>query len=208
MSEPTIPVIDLAPWLSGDPAARAETARTVDRALRTAGFLLVTGHGVEPELRAAIRREARRFFHLDPRVKEPYAVKVGGRGWLGPGAEANAYAEGTASPPDLKESLSFAADEPTGDPVVDAEWFLPNTWPAEVPGLRPPVEEYLARMRELSDRLLGLLGVALGRARTSSQGTPPTPPGGSTSTGIRGGTWSVSRSRASSGSGRTPTSAP
>lgn len=163
MSErPRIPTIDLAPWLSGDPDARAATARTVDRALRTAGFLLVTGHGVEPELRAAIRREARRFFHLDARVKEPYAVKVGGRGWLGPGAEANAYAEGGRTPPDLKESLSFAADEPTGDPAVDAEWFLPNTWPAEVPGLRPLVEEYLARMRELSDRLLRLLGVALG----------------------------------------------
>ncbi|ORT59809.1 2-oxoglutarate and iron-dependent oxygenase domain-containing protein [Streptomyces sp. CB03238] len=157
-----IPTIDLAPWLSGDPAARAATARTVDRALRTAGFLLVTGHGVEPGLRAAIREEARRFFHLDTRVKEPYAVKVGGRGWLGPGAEANAYAEGTASPPDLKESLSFASHEPTGDPAVDAEWFLPNTWPAEVPGLRPLVEEYLTRMRDLSDLLLELLGVALG----------------------------------------------
>ncbi|MER7109233.1 isopenicillin N synthase family dioxygenase [Streptomyces sp. NPDC000229] len=157
-----IPTIDLAPWLSGDPDARAATARTVDRALCTAGFLLVTGHGVDPGLRAAIRREARAFFHLDARLKEPYAVKVGGRGWLGPGAEANAYAEGTQSPPDLKESLSFASHEPTGDPAVDAEWFLPNTWPAEVPGLRPLVEEYLARMRELSDRLLQLLGVALG----------------------------------------------
>ncbi|GAA2504249.1 isopenicillin N synthase family dioxygenase [Streptomyces gobitricini] len=162
MSESRIPVIALAPWLSGDPAARAATARRVDRALRTAGFLLVTGHGVEPELRAAVRREARSFFHLDARVKERYAVRVGGRGWLGPGAEANAYAEGGQSPPDLKESLSFAADEPTGDPAVDAEWFLPNTWPAEVPGLRPLVEEYLARTRELSDRLLELLGVALG----------------------------------------------
>ncbi|TDF40430.1 isopenicillin N synthase family oxygenase [Streptomyces sp. WAC05374] len=162
MSEPTIPVVDLAPWLSGGPAARAATARTVDRALRTAGFLLVTGHGVEPALRAAIREEARRFFRLDARTKQPYAVRVGGRGWLGPGAEANAYAEGSAGPPDLKESLSFASHEPTGDPAVDAEWFLPNTWPAEVPGLRPPVEEYLARMRELSDLLLELLGTALG----------------------------------------------
>ncbi|WP_336319544.1 isopenicillin N synthase family dioxygenase [Streptomyces lavendofoliae] len=162
MSEPPVPVIDLAPWLSGDPAARAATARRVDRALREAGFLLVTGHGLEPELRAAVRREARRFFRLDPLVKRPYAVRVGGRGWLGPGTEANAYAEGLKTPPDLKESLSFAADEPTGDPAVDAEWFLPNTWPAEVPELRPLVERYLARTRELSGRLLGLLGVALG----------------------------------------------
>ncbi len=45
-----IPVIDLGPWLSGDPAARARTAAAVDTALSRAGFLLVTGHGVGPEV--------------------------------------------------------------------------------------------------------------------------------------------------------------
>ncbi|MGV9880490.1 isopenicillin N synthase family dioxygenase [Streptomyces sp. NPDC003006] len=157
-----IPTVDLRPWLSGDPGARARTARTVDAALRTAGFLLVTGHGVDPGLRAAIRESARGFFHLPAGAKRPYAVQVGGRGWLGPGAEANSYAEGTAAPPDLKESLSFAADEPTGNAAVDAEWFAPNTWPAEAPELRALVETYLREMRSLSDRLLALLGVALG----------------------------------------------
>ncbi|MER6999971.1 2-oxoglutarate and iron-dependent oxygenase domain-containing protein [Streptomyces sp. NPDC000410] len=161
-ASPRIPVIDLEPWLSGAPDARARTAAAVDTALRTAGFLLVTGHGVDPALGGEIRKLARSFFLLPPEAKEPYAVKVGGRGWLGPGAEANGYAEGTRTPPDLKESLSFAADDPTGDPAVDAEWFLPNAWPAEVPGLKPAVETYLRLMRTLSDRLLGLLGVALG----------------------------------------------
>ncbi|MGW2562843.1 isopenicillin N synthase family dioxygenase [Streptomyces sp. NPDC001514] len=164
MTSDRIPVIDLAPWLAGDPEARARTAATVDEALRTAGFLLVTGHGVSQDLRTEIRESARGFFRLPPATKEPYAVKVGGRGWLGPGAEANGYAEGTQTPPDLKESLSFAADEPSGDPEVDAEWFLPNTWPGEVLSLRPAVEAYLAAMRALSDRLLGLLGVALGES--------------------------------------------
>ncbi|MFF6778612.1 isopenicillin N synthase family dioxygenase [Streptomyces sp. NPDC012637] len=154
-TEASLPTIDLG----RDPAGQLPA---VDRALRQAGFLLVTGHGVEQELRTAIRESARAFFHLPGAVKEPYAVKVGGRGWLGPGAEANGYAEGTATPPDLKESLSFAAEEPTGDPAVDAEWFLPNTWPAEVPELKGLVEEYLARMRTLSDRVLDLLGLALG----------------------------------------------
>ncbi|MEU7649652.1 isopenicillin N synthase family dioxygenase [Streptomyces huasconensis] len=157
-----IPTVDLRPWLSGGPEARARTARTVDAALRTAGFLLVTGHGVDPALRAAIRESARGFFHLPQAAKRAYAVRVGGRGWLGPGAEANSYAEGTAAPPDLKESLSFAADDPTGDAAVDAEWFAPNTWPRETPELRGLVGTYLRQMRSLSDRLLELLGVALG----------------------------------------------
>ncbi|WJV46953.1 isopenicillin N synthase family dioxygenase [Streptomyces flavofungini] len=162
----TIPTIDLRPWLSDDPDTRArmaaEVRETIDEALRTAGFLLVKGHGVDPGLRSAIRQEARAFFHLPPPTKERYAVKVGSRGWLGPGAEANSYAEGAASPPDLKESLSFAADTPTGDPKVDAEWFAPNTWPRETPGLRADVETYLARMRALSDAILELLAVVLG----------------------------------------------
>ncbi|MET7310782.1 isopenicillin N synthase family dioxygenase [Streptomyces sp. NPDC005134] len=162
MSEPRIPTIDLRPWLSGDAQARRETAATVDAALRAAGFLLVTGHGMDPALRTAIRDAARGFFRLPAAVKEPYAVKVGGRGWLGPGAEANGCAEGTQTPPDLKESLSFAAEDPTGDAEIDAEWFLPNTWPREAPELRALVTEYLAQMRTLSDRLLELLGAALG----------------------------------------------
>ncbi|WP_327351259.1 isopenicillin N synthase family dioxygenase [Streptomyces sp. NBC_01304] len=161
-AESRIPTIDLSAWLSGDRAARAAIAQTVDRALRSAGFLLVRGHGVDPELRARIRDVARGFFHLPAPAKDAYAVKVGGRGWLGPGAEANGYAEGTETPPDLKESLSFAADEPTGNPAVDAEWFLPNAWPGEAPELKDLVETYLTQMRSLSDRLLELLGVALG----------------------------------------------
>src|SRR4051812_12029359 len=102
-----IPTIDLRPWLAGDARARENTARRVDAALREAGFLLVKGHGVAPSLRTGIRDAARGFFTLPARVKEPYAVRVGGRGWLGPGAEANGYAEGASTPPDLKESLSF-----------------------------------------------------------------------------------------------------
>ncbi|MFC4464939.1 isopenicillin N synthase family dioxygenase [Streptomyces xiangluensis] len=162
VSEPRIPTIDLRPWLSGDPAARKEIARTVDEALQSAGFLLVTGHGVAPELRTAIRDSARAFFRLPVEVKQPYAARVGGRGWLGPGAEANGYAEGTQTPPDLKESLTFATHEPFEDPIVNAEWYAPNVWPEETPRLRSLCEEYLARMAELENHLLALLGEALG----------------------------------------------
>ncbi|MEV5314730.1 2-oxoglutarate and iron-dependent oxygenase domain-containing protein [Streptomyces sp. NPDC052610] len=162
MSEARVPAVDLRPWLGGGPDDRARIARTVDEALRRAGFLLVTGHGVDPALRARIRAAAREFFLLPAGVKRAYEARVGGRGWLGPGAEANGYAEGTETPPDLKESLTFATHEPFDDPVVNAEWYAPNVWPAEVPALRPLCEEYLARMAELENRLLELLGHALG----------------------------------------------
>ncbi|MET8766171.1 2-oxoglutarate and iron-dependent oxygenase domain-containing protein [Streptomyces sp. NPDC004658] len=157
-----IPTIDLRIWTEGDAMRRAVLARTVDQALQSAGFLLVTGHGVDPALRAGIRSAAREFFLLPVEVKQRYAAKVGGRGWLGPGAEANGYAEGTETPPDLKESLTFATAEPFEDPVVNAEWYKPNVWPAEVPALRPLCQEYLGRMVALEKELLALLACALG----------------------------------------------
>jgi isopenicillin N synthase-like dioxygenase len=165
-SMPTsVPVIDLEPWFGGGRHDRAGVAAQVDEALQRIGFFLVTGHGVAPELRARVRARARAFFALPAGVKQRYAVTVGGRGWLPPGVEANGYAEGTETPPDLKESFAVGADQQTGDPEVDGYWFPPNRYPAEVPGLEPAVITYLARMRELSDELLVLCAAALGLDR-------------------------------------------
>lgn len=153
-----VPSIDLRPWFdSGD--GRRQVAEQVDHALCTAGFLLVTGHGVPTELRSEVRSLAHEFFDLPAEVKRQYAVAVGGRGWIPPGAEANAYVEGNLTAADMKESYSFAADDPDGD---DPEWFKPNVWPAEVPALQPVLTEYLARMRTLSDELMSVCAVALG----------------------------------------------
>ena len=100
----TVPVIDLAPWFDGGPPDRAGVARQVDEALRSSGFLLITGHRVPAAVRARTRATAREFFALPAEIKARYAITVGGRGWIPPGAEANGYAEGTVTPPDLKES--------------------------------------------------------------------------------------------------------
>lgn len=164
---PRIPVIDLAPWLSGDPDARARTAAAVDAALSQAGFLLITGHGVSREQREGVREAARAFFALPTAVKQRYGVSVGGRGWLAKGAEANGYSEGTETPPDLKESWTVGADRPSGDAEIDDFWFQPNRWPeAEAPALQKTVEEYMTTMRSVADEVLRLLGAALGQQTT------------------------------------------
>ena len=164
---PRIPVIDLVPWLSDDPEARARTAAAVDAALSQAGFLLITGHGVSLEMREHVRAAARAFFALPTEVKQRYSVGVGGRGWLAKGAEANGYSEGTETPPDLKESWTVGADRPTGDAEIDDFWFQPNRWPAdEVPALQRTVEAYLARMQVVADEVLRLLAAALGQEPT------------------------------------------
>src|SRR5260370_42082077 len=161
----SVPVIDMRPWFGGDEAARAAVAAQVDAALQSVGFFLISGHGVPDDLRARVRAQARAFFALPAKTKQRYAVTVAGRGWLPTGVEANGYAEGTQTPPDLKESFAVGADRPTGDPDVDGYWFQPNVYPAEVPRLQPAVVAYLARMRELADELLVVCAAAMGLDR-------------------------------------------
>lgn len=157
-----IPLIDLSLWRNGSEQDRIEAAATVDRALIESGFLMISGHGVPAELRSGIRDAAREFFELDTAQKFPYATAVGGRGWVPPGKEANGYLLGVELPPDLKESFASGFEYSSGDPAVDAEWFMPNVWPAEIPALQHMCHEYAHTMRELAAELLRLLAEAAG----------------------------------------------
>jgi isopenicillin N synthase-like dioxygenase len=156
-----IPTIDLAAWRAGDPTV----GPTVDDALQRAGFLLAGGHGVDDALRTDVRAAARKFFALPTEVKQRYAVRIGGRGWLAPGVEANGNVEGVETPPDLKESFAVGPETPTGNPDVDAVWFPPNVWPAEVPELQAAVGRYVEAMTAVSLDLLELCADALGLPR-------------------------------------------
>lgn len=157
----SVPILDLSDWYAGEPSAREALASQVDAALRSVGFFLVTGHGVGRETRDGVRVAAREFFALPPEAKQRYAVTVAGRGWLPPGVEANAYAEGTETPPDLKESFTLGSEEKTGVREVDDYWFQDNVWPEETPRLRVVVQDYVARMRRLADDLLEICALAL-----------------------------------------------
>jgi isopenicillin N synthase-like dioxygenase len=163
MSTPDIPLLDISRWRTGSAAQRRALAQRMDAALRQAGFLLIEGHGVPDQLMAGIRAAASRFFALPDATTQPYSTPVGGRGWIRPGGEANAFYGETADPvrADLKESLTMGRTFRSGDPAVDAEWFKPNVWPAECPELAALCERFAGQARQLYYELLGLCAVAL-----------------------------------------------
>jgi isopenicillin N synthase-like dioxygenase len=152
-----VPLVDLTGWFDG--TRRAEVAARVDAALQDSGFLLITGHGVPDDLRDRARELTREFFALPASVKQAYAVRTGGRGWMPPDEQATGRAGGASAPPDLKETLAFGSDDPAGG---DPFFFRPNVFPSEVPQLEPVVTEYVRRMRALADELLTIFATALG----------------------------------------------
>ena len=164
MTTPDIPLLDIAAWRDGNPGRRAQIAARMDQALRQSGFLLIENHGVPAALRERIRAEARTFFALPGEQKERYATPLAGRGWLPPGGEANAFYGEVADPgrADMKESLTNGRDFLTGDPEIDAAWFMPNVWPAECPDLAALAGEFTGQVRELYYDLLRMSATALG----------------------------------------------
>ena len=158
-----VPLIDLGPWYSDDPAARRRVATDVDRALCEVGFLLVTGHPLSGALRERVREEVRPFFALPATEKAELACFPGGRGWIPPGAEANAGSDGLATPPDLKESFTFGPEAvpPAVVGTPEEEWFGPNSWPEGTPGLRAAATAFADGCAALAEDLLRVFALAL-----------------------------------------------
>jgi isopenicillin N synthase-like dioxygenase len=166
MTAPDIPLLDIALWRNGTADQRARLAARLDAALRQSGFLMIENHGVAAGLREEIRQAARAFFALPERQKVRYSTPVGGRGWIPPGGEANAFYGEVADPEraDLKESLTIGRAFSTGDDEIDKVWFAPNVWPAECPELEELCERFTGQVRDLYSDLLRMCAVALGLA--------------------------------------------
>jgi hypothetical protein len=59
-----VPVIDIGPYFSNDPAGKIAVARQIDQACRDIGFLVITGHGVSKPLAEKVYALSRQFFDL------------------------------------------------------------------------------------------------------------------------------------------------
>jgi len=166
----SVPIIDLAPYFSGTPEGKAEVARKVDEACRSIGFLVITHHGIAPELIARVSAVSRAFFDLplaDKRkVDRPRDDAV--RGYSAVGEEGLSYSLEEAAPGDLKESFSIGPSNVPADEyhrgAAAGPHFEPNVWP-EVPGFQPA----FAAVASMTARARGSF---MWRRRNSTGSTP------------------------------------
>ncbi|MEM9037518.1 MAG: 2-oxoglutarate and iron-dependent oxygenase domain-containing protein [Actinomycetota bacterium] len=154
------PVIDLSAWRAGDEASRDTVTAMVDQALRTSGFLLITGHGIDEQIVADARAASLEVFALPAETKTKYEQRegIGSPGWIPLGVEATGYSFGQPTPPDLKESWSVS---PVTEPeyVISSHGLTPsrNAFPDEVPAFATAIERYLDGGRVLIGELFELL---------------------------------------------------
>jgi isopenicillin N synthase-like dioxygenase len=172
VTETTIPVIDVAPFFSGDEADRKAVACAVDAACCDTGFFAIVGHGVDEQVMTRARHMAIEFFAQpleDKLVVERPPQKVS-RGYNRFMDRSLSYSLGKEAPPDLQEAFAFGPDDaaPGGWREGDARTAMlaPNLWPSAPAGFRETMLAYRAEMEALGERMLDVIAVALGIGRS------------------------------------------
>ncbi|HEX3954266.1 MAG TPA: 2-oxoglutarate and iron-dependent oxygenase domain-containing protein [Stellaceae bacterium] len=165
----SIPIIDIGPYRTGDAAAKRLVAAAVDRACRDIGFLVISGHGIDPDLVEETRAAARNFFDLPlaEKMQVGQPARDVTRGYIPVGGEAVARSRGaTAAAGDLNESFMIGPIDPVDPAYATApaagRHFAANLWPERPVALRPAMTRYYQAMNELAQTLMHLFALGLG----------------------------------------------
>ncbi len=163
--EETIPVLDLGPYLAGQPGADHALAKQLRWASETIGFYFIRNHGVDQSLIDATFAQAARFHALPMDAKMKLLINKDQIGYLPMGgAKMRSSEVNRNTRHDLNEALFIrrerAADDP--DVVAGTPWRGLNQWPDDLPGFRETVLAYWHRMEQLGQAMLPLYDLALG----------------------------------------------
>ena len=161
----SIPVLDLGPYLSGEPQAIERTAAELRVALAEIGFYFIVNHGVpQAQVRDIFDQAAR--FHAQP-LEKKMEVRIDKHnvGYLPMrGDTLRTSTVQTVTRPNFNEALFVARDLASDHPdvVTDRRFRSANRWPEDLPGFRESVVAYCDAMERLVQRLMPLYASALG----------------------------------------------
>jgi isopenicillin N synthase-like dioxygenase len=156
-----IPIIDFAPMLGADPAAKRALAAELRHACTEIGFFYITNHGVPQALIDATFAQCPSFFGLPDEAKMRIHVRhsTNNSGYT-PLLEENTDPNAKG---DLHEAFDIAHELAPSDPDRDrlARYYGANQWPEGLPGFRDAIDAYYQAMLALGTRLFSAFALAL-----------------------------------------------
>ncbi|MGN6213619.1 isopenicillin N synthase family dioxygenase [Parafilimonas sp.] len=153
----TIPVVDLADFLSSDAEKRQAFVDALGEAYETVGFVSVKNHGIPDDLIKKLYDEVQRFFSLPLQKKKEYEIEglAGQRGYTSFGKE---HAKGSEAP-DLKEFFQFGQTIENGQPV--SEEYPENIDVKEIPAFKTTLYTVYRNFEKSGKALLSAIALYL-----------------------------------------------
>ena len=159
-----IPVIDLGPYLKGEPSALDRAAAELRHALTEIGFYFIVNHGVPREQIASVFDQVKRF-HAQP-MENKLTLKLNhhNTGYLpmrGNTLRTSTVQAGTK--PNLNEAFFIKKELPADHPDVlaDRRFRGANRWPEGLPGFKEVITGYADTMERLVQKLVRIYARAL-----------------------------------------------
>ena len=164
MARETIPVIDLGPYLAGQPGALDRAAKELRHALTEIGFYFIVNHGVPAAKIAATFEQVKRFHALPVERKLALKIDPNSTGYLpmrGNTLRTSTVQAGTK--PNLNEAFFVKREMPADHPDVLAgrRYRGQNRWPDGLPGFREIVVDYCNTMEALVKKMVRVYARAL-----------------------------------------------
>src|SRR5215467_2888727 len=154
----TIPLLDVAPYLAGEPGARERLGAELRWAFENVGFYYLRGHGIPPSLIDATFAQAARFHALPMEQKLAVTINEENVGYLPMRA-----GQFPGRPPSRNAAFFLRRDRAPDDPLVLAKrrFHGLNQWPADLPGFRETAVAYMRAIEALCRRLVPIYATAL-----------------------------------------------
>ncbi|MFT4154153.1 isopenicillin N synthase family dioxygenase [Parafilimonas sp.] len=153
----TIPVVNLADFLSGDTEKKLAFVNALGKAYETMGFVSVKNHGIPDALIKELYNEVQRFFSLPLQKKKAYEIEglAGQRGYTSFGKE---HAKGSEAP-DLKEFFQFGQTVENREFVSEA--YPENIYVKELPAFKSILYNVYRHFEESGSALLSAIALYL-----------------------------------------------
>ncbi|WP_224814019.1 isopenicillin N synthase family oxygenase [Hasllibacter sp. MH4015] len=147
-----IPVLDIAPLINGDDTTALATAFA--KAYGETGFAYIIGHGIDPDLRAAIFEASKRFHALPDAAKQALTIDHTHRGYIAINTSTDVTSDlAEVTKPNQSASFMMMREDAVHDPAIYLSG--PNKWP-DLHGFRATCETYAQAMTGLGRRLMSL----------------------------------------------------
>lgn len=153
-----VPSLDLADFLSGDPARKQQFVQELGQAYQNIGFVAIKNHGLSDALTERLYATIKKFFALPDEVKMKYhmAELAGQRGYTPKGKE---HAKGRNTG-DLKEFYHVGQEVEGNDPIRSQ--YPDNVWPAEVPEMEEVCITAYKTLEKAGKHMLQAIALFLG----------------------------------------------
>lgn len=154
----SIPVVDLADFLSGDPERKSNFVSALGKAYEDVGFVSVKNHGIPDELISTLYQKVQQFYKLPAEEKKRYEIEglAGQRGYTSFGKE---HAKGSDAP-DLKEFFQYGQTVPEG--VTSSEDYPENVQVPSVEGFNDTLQQTYRAFEKSGFALLRAIALYLG----------------------------------------------